>query len=92
LTFDTPSRSEIMNERNGTTRRLDQSSTAPEDERVRPDAVAASPSDTEIRADPRSPDPDLHQTAAADVQADAEAGAHPDDSTGRIEPLKRRGD
>ncbi|WAJ29085.1 hypothetical protein [Antarcticirhabdus aurantiaca] len=79
-----------MDRGSGTTRRLDQSPTAPESERVRPDAMAASPSDTEIRADPRSPDPDLHQTAAADVQADAEAGAQPEDSSGRIEPLKRR--
>jgi hypothetical protein len=64
---------------------------APEDDRIPESGEAPRSSDTLIQLDPGAPDPDAHQTAAADWETDGEAGASAaDESTGRTEPLNPR--
>lgn len=61
---------------------------ASEAERTPDEGQTPRPSDTEVGMS-GAPDLDLHREAAADAEADSEAGAQPDDGGG-ITPLKRR--
>ncbi|WP_102960685.1 hypothetical protein [Mangrovicella endophytica] len=76
-----------MAEKKGFFRRIFSFANAPEDDRVPEHAMAPRSDDTLVGVTPGAPDPDLHHPALADAQADAEAGASPDDGGG-ITPLK----